>query len=697
MRFFTWFCVAGLSIGCTSGSNKVPADTGLEVGDADADGSSDADDTGTGPVDADDDGFNVDEDCDDSDGTVFPGAEEVPYDGIDQDCDEVDLTDVDGDGQAWVGVLDGTDCDDGDISVYEGAEEVPYDGIDQDCDGADITDIDGDGVDAIEAGGLDCDDADPDIHPGVEDVPYDGIDQDCSGTDLTDVDDDGHDGTAMEGGDDCDDLDPTISPSAEETPYDGIDDDCDGSDLTDVDGDGYDGLAVDGTDCDDDDASSYPGAVEVAYDGIDQDCSGADLTDVDGDGEDWDGITGGTDCDDEDASISTTATETAYDGVDDDCDGSDLTDFDGDGHDSEVVGGDDCDDYDDDIYPEAPEFDDGDDNDCDILVDEDFIGSRDILINEVMANPLVVGDSAGEWVELYNDSDRSINMVGWSLRRSGSDFADMTIDEDLSVDSGEYVILGVNADEDTNGGIAVDYEYSWGDFTLVNDGFAFYLEMGETSIHSIGAYTIGGITASAGIAYGFEYRGSFGLFTSDTYCNQQTELDSGELGTPGLLNDVCEDMSCADGGRVMGDFSDDTSDESDTNPYSSCTPWWATSSDLTFAYTAEFTGCYQFSAGDPSESWYPTIVVGTSCDSFGTSADNECDESWSFGIFTSFYYYDAVVYQSLVAGDTRFMLVQGRYDDESPTLESGEFDASIEQVDASFCDDEAPTIPPMEF
>ena len=83
MRVFTWFCLAGLSIGCDSGSNKVPADTGIEV--ADADGSSDADDTGTDAVDADDDGFTVDEDCDDTDGTVFPGAEEVAYDGIDQD------------------------------------------------------------------------------------------------------------------------------------------------------------------------------------------------------------------------------------------------------------------------------------------------------------------------------------------------------------------------------------------------------------------------------------------------------------------------------------------------------------------------------------------------------------------------------------------------------------------------------------
>ena len=90
MRIFGWFCVLGLSVGCDSSGNKVPADTGSVASDTGE---------GSGPVDADEDGHAVDEDCDDSDATVYPGAEEVPYDGIDQDCDEEDLIDVDGDGQ----------------------------------------------------------------------------------------------------------------------------------------------------------------------------------------------------------------------------------------------------------------------------------------------------------------------------------------------------------------------------------------------------------------------------------------------------------------------------------------------------------------------------------------------------------------------------------------------------------------------
>jgi hypothetical protein len=41
-------------------------------------------------VDADDDGFAVEDDCNDDDASINPDAEEIPGDGIDQDCDGED-------------------------------------------------------------------------------------------------------------------------------------------------------------------------------------------------------------------------------------------------------------------------------------------------------------------------------------------------------------------------------------------------------------------------------------------------------------------------------------------------------------------------------------------------------------------------------------------------------------------------------
>lgn len=66
--------------------------------------------------------------------------------------------DADGDGY-----YANEDCDDSDPSVNPGAEEVWDDGVDQDCDGDDACDSDGDGFDREECGGDDCDDHDTDL------------------------------------------------------------------------------------------------------------------------------------------------------------------------------------------------------------------------------------------------------------------------------------------------------------------------------------------------------------------------------------------------------------------------------------------------------------------------------------------------------------------------------------------------------
>ena len=125
----------------------------------------------SGTTDADGDGYTADEDCDDADAAVNPGAEEV-CNGVDDDCDdETDEgvllafhADADGDGfgdpaaaseacEAPEGtVRDDTDCDDTDPDVFPDAPER-CDGVDQDCDGEideDVQDVwfadaDGDG------------------------------------------------------------------------------------------------------------------------------------------------------------------------------------------------------------------------------------------------------------------------------------------------------------------------------------------------------------------------------------------------------------------------------------------------------------------------------------------------------------------------------------------------------------------------
>ncbi|MSQ00777.1 MAG: hypothetical protein EXR71_02665 [Myxococcales bacterium] len=393
-------------------------------------------DTKTSPVGLDPgedgDGY-TDDDCDDNDSSVHPGAPEV-CNGIDDNCDgAIDEglerewyadNDTDGFGspvdplsacaapEGYVNAA--TDCNDGDATSFPGADER-CDGGDNDCD----DEIDEDPVDPATwyedadadgygdrtqdtlacdappgtvADDTDCDDANADVHPGGDEW-CNGEDDDCDGTSDEDA------------------LDPL-------TWYADTDEDGFGDVLnTTTACDSPAGYGPDSTDCDDADATINPLATEVC-DGVDNDCDGGiDLAaadpslwfaDTDGDG--FGDATNSTtacdvpsgyaadddDCNDTDSAINPLAAEVC-DGIDNDCDGTIddgatggttwYADADGDGFGDpasavfacdapvdHLADGTDCDDADSAINPDATEVCDAADNDCDGTVD---VGAAD--------------------------------------------------------------------------------------------------------------------------------------------------------------------------------------------------------------------------------------------------------------------------------------------------------------------------------
>ena len=91
-------------------------------------------------IDNDLDGFTENEgDCDDFNNTIYPGATDIPDNGLDEDCSGADElsteADVDDDGDGFT--EEEGDCNDINIEVYPGATETCLDNIDSDCDGTD--------------------------------------------------------------------------------------------------------------------------------------------------------------------------------------------------------------------------------------------------------------------------------------------------------------------------------------------------------------------------------------------------------------------------------------------------------------------------------------------------------------------------------------------------------------------------------
>ena len=458
-------------------------------------------DTGEAPVDADGDGFLEEDDCDDTNSAVYPGASEIPYNGLDDDCDESTVDDdLDGDG-----FLAAEDCDDLDGTVYPDATET-CDGLDNDCDGdideavgdlwyADV-DRDGygdpavqtqscDGENGFVADDTDCDDTDATAHPGAEEV-CDEADNDCDGevdedvqlTFWPDTDGDGHgDPTSFtqacdlptgyaENDDDCDDSDPAVSPNATEI-CNGIDDDCDGATdedsavdaetwWTDADADGYgdpdsstvacdqpSGTADNDEDCDDTDAGLNPDTIWYL--------------DHDGDGygdADWTiaaceqpsgYISDSDDCDDLDADVNPDAEEVCND-IDDDCDG-DIDDDDSDGPASATW------------YADT----DGDglgDPDSSLEACEQPSGYVD---NDDDCDDSDATDTDGDGTQDCDDDD----IDGDGLRN------DWDADEE-----DDSVVRGPNAGLGTEGSASLSTDTTWSDWTLL-DGAA---SAGATSI-----------------------------------------------------------------------------------------------------------------------------------------------------------------------------------------------------------------------
>jgi len=156
------------------------------------------------------------------------------------------------------------------------------------------------------------------------------------------------------------------------------------------------------------------------------------------------------------------------------------------------------------------------------------------LINEIMQNPSAVSDSSGEWFEVHNTTDTDIDIDGWTILDNDFDFHLISNGGPLVVPAGGYLVLGINDDFATNGGVIVDYQYS---------GIFLSNSSDELVMLDVGGAEMDRVEWDNGATFPDPNGASMSLINpaldnnvGANWCESVTPFGSGDRGTPGSEN-----------------------------------------------------------------------------------------------------------------------------------------------------------------
>jgi hypothetical protein len=166
------------------------------------------------------------------------------------------------------------------------------------------------------------------------------------------------------------------------------------------------------------------------------------------------------------------------------------------------------------------------------------IGRGELLITEIMYDPVSLTDANGEWFEIYNNTNRSISLQNLVIKKDDDSHI---INEAITLNSHSYYVLAR-----TDQAVSVDnYVYGTG-ISLTNSG----------AVLSINNYGSDGTDGSVicSVNYGAEdFPAATGASlnldpdrlnqadaeSGTSWCVAASVYNTGDLGTPGIENDNC--------------------------------------------------------------------------------------------------------------------------------------------------------------
>lgn len=162
------------------------------------------------------------------------------------------------------------------------------------------------------------------------------------------------------------------------------------------------------------------------------------------------------------------------------------------------------------------------------------LGEGDIVINEIMKDPLVIDDTLGEWFEVYNRGDSAVDMNGWTIKDLGLESHVIANGGPLVIGPGEYKVFARNAAAMALEGVTVFYQYAG--FQLANADDEIVLL--DTSLLEVdGVSYDDGLTWPDPTGSSMQWSGSGDNADGATWSQNGPVFGSGDRGTPGAPND----------------------------------------------------------------------------------------------------------------------------------------------------------------
>ena len=153
-----------------------------------------------------------------------------------------------------------------------------------------------------------------------------------------------------------------------------------------------------------------------------------------------------------------------------------------------------------------------------------------LRITEVMRNPSGVHDDQGEWLEVFNPTDRPVDLRSWAVRDDGSNRH--IIRNSVVVPAGGYAVLGREGDSASNGGVSVAHVYGT-DIRLSNGADEVVLVDSHGRVVDRVAWDDGAEWIRPNGASMARVSPEAESGQAESWCESAGRLESGDRGTPG--------------------------------------------------------------------------------------------------------------------------------------------------------------------